>query len=747
MNQSPWNVPLPPDFSLSGKKRFPQAAPTLSYPWVITGGGQKDPSLGIIGPREADQEGIDLQTIYCDGSSQCLPPNEFPQPPVLVQMDWDWIEFHCSPFLDVDVEGVHWVPDPRVFCSRQRIRNRSSQHRDISLNLIFQGETGRSGFRFSSQTHQGRLILSGSSPNQHLAVFMTEGEHDPRGPSNRLRSRVGLSPGGCLDIRWILAIGDSWAESINFLEEIIALDWEGEISRRLIYQAGGLQIRTGIPEWDFSLAFSQRTARLILNQLLPPRVGGGLSVPPLNPFQAWTLYQALPVLDPEEMERIVQAACGDENGGDPPFPLQAELLWQAFRSGASRDLITSAIPVVERNLQRWFSKAYDIDGDGVPEEPGWFSTQFSLFPPGGDSWTHSDGFLETPGLAALLDNAINRLKDLQEQLSGETPSEILSAKMGKLRAYLAGSWQESLSRYQSRDAISHLSEEGYRLQERISAGWNMLKIDLPYPSRLILRIFGRRSGRPSIDLRVTLQGYDWRGRYRIEELTTRDIQWSLKGGWGITSCTFARLDTCSLQSPAEDLEIVISAPPSDRKDLRITLPLWLDGPDPHQGSELIDAWLAEVTPFWSNFGLKTTPLPGRQPVQLPLNSLSAQGLLRNGRQALAGKLFTHWMKAAEINISRIGCLFSAWDANTGIGSGKGNQLEGLLPARLLLEAAGVRIGKPSELVIDGVSPPFFPVELAYRGAVIRIEEAETIMRAASGETRIIPRGDKTILRL
>jgi hypothetical protein len=354
--------------------------------------------------------------------------------------------------------------------------------------------------------------------------------------------------------------------------------------------------------------------------------------------------------------------------------------------------------------------------------------------------------LETPGLAAFLHNEICQLEELGEMISKDSLSPELTTRMRTLEEYILSSWHEGESRFRSRDYQSHFSREGYSLTGSIQNGWNILRTKLPFTSRLRLIVTGTAENRPSQHLRITLQGVDWRGRYRVEELTSQDFLWQENSAQGTTLSIYSQLDYCAASGLARNQFVQIEVPSSDRQDLSLTLPYWLETLPADIGEILASSSLGEKGLFRSNYGLKITPLLKDSPVQLSLNLLVVQGLIKAGYAPLAGEILVCLMDAASQNILHDGYLYSTWDSKTGQGFGKPNQLTGLLPIRLLLDLLGIRFLVTGEFILEERTPLLFPVQLIYKGE-INIQERETILCCRGGERTILARGKKEVVRL
>jgi len=746
----PWNRPLPQSLALSGRKRFDHPLADFILNQVITTGTASFPALEVNRITENRGQALTLQAVYDEKPPDLPSSKEFPQPPILDHMDWDWIAFHYQPLPDLAAAVTHWVPDPRVICGSHVLENKSSQPREISLKLFCQGELKGKKVPFTQENFQGRTILTSRTIPSNQLLFLT-GEKFLTSPStNQLQAAAVLGPAEKGEIRWVLVSCNSAANAREFLEETIKLDWKGEISRRKIDLSNQLQIKTGNDDWDFSLAFSQRQARLTLNQLLLQRESSNISDPGLTPLGAWQLLLALIPFDPSCLEGLINAAEGEKNANSTPLPLLAELLWRALGAGLNPTLLGQYIPWVSRNLTTWFSTENDRDGDSIPEEPG--RDFYPLAPPQQngtrrDEIEPGDHALETPGLAALLDNEISQLGKLQQMYSSTPPDTQWNERQKTLRNFILDSWQDEQSRFQSRDHLSHHSQEGCSLSNPLLDGWHLLQSTLPDPARLEVLVRGPATQRFPDRLSVTLHGRDWLGRHRIEELTAQQFLWQQDYGLGVTQSIFSRLDHCVVDGLGNNQELHLNAARTDRWDLSLTLALWSSSLPAEISQKSISAALAESAPFWSPFGYQSLPRPEKSLVSLPMNLLVVQGLIRNGYSQLAGEILGGWLDAAAINLRQRGCLYNSWDPDTGLGMGKPNQLESSLPMGLMLALSGVEFQGNRELLLKENLPQIHPIQIFYRGIEITIQEKETMICQPGGEITIYPRGEEAIIPL
>lgn len=747
MSPSPWNQPLPPALTLGGEKGLndPLLHPTQS--WVVTGGS---PNLGIHSQIDDLPGEIVLQTSYWEGSQASSVPKDFPLPPILAYMSWDWLTYYCQPFPDLEVEVINWVPDPRVICGVHRLQNKSTKSREITFKLTCLDQPGLLGTRFSQESYQGRRILSGSSKYTNLVLFLSGNIFRSSGPTNQLASPVALKPAEKAETHWVLIFCESDSDARSYLQEVIQLDWPGELSRRKVSLANQLQVNTGNPDWDFSIACSQRLAQVLFQQLILQAEKPDSSLPDLNTFQVWQLTQALTPLEAGKLEWLLENTIPVKHNQEPNFPIQVELLSQALSYGLDQDLVSELLLDAEKNLISWFSPSNDKDQDGIPENPEQdiFQTgqHHGMLDNKDDLWGIPAG-LESPALAALLLNELRQLQIVQKNLPQESFKPEHDSRMKILEDFIRSSWFDHEGRFQPQDFQTHTSEKGYTLPVRIMNGWNNLQCELPYPSQLILQLAGSDSHSQLTKLQVIFHGLDWQERYRIEVLNAQELVWQGNNYRGITKSIFKRLDHCVVSGINKHQEFQIKMPGSDRYDLSLILPLWMEDLPPEIGQKLLHHWLTDPTHFWSEFGLKTDALKEKSLVQLPLNTLIMAGMIKKDYGPLAANLFKHWLEAVSLNLKRTGSLYAAWEAQKGNGLGKVNRIESLLPIGLLLELLGVQIHLAGDVVLKDRTPLIFPVKLYFKGIELVLEEKKTVLLRPGRAPKTHSREKKAHLRI
>jgi hypothetical protein len=123
-----------------------------------------------------------------------------------------------------------------------------------------------------------------------------------------------------------------------------------------------------------------------------------------------------------------------------------------------------------------------------------------------------------------------------------------------------------------------------------------------------------------------------------------------------------------------------------------------------------------------------------QAVHLPWNSLIGEGLLAYGLQTEAARLTARLMSAVIQNLKKQHAFFRAYHAETGVGIGERNSLQGLAPLGLFLETLGLVIQSPTRLTLTGKNPFPWPVTVKYRGLTVTRQAEQTEIVFPDGQT-------------
>lgn len=734
--------------------RFPEPLSDPLQSWIL----EFDRELGIKSSSASLPGAVFLSTDFQEGRLAVFSPSDFREAPRLLEYSWDWIEYHYSPLQDLAVTVLNWIPDPRVVCTSLQLVNKSSFQRQITLQLNCR--IPRAGGRSSigPRLYQGRWILAGECGDQSVVLYLN-GDNLPIAAAASLSTELQIDPGEKCHLRWIFGSASGAGTAQDYLQRVLSLDWDGEIARRKIQKSSQLEITTGSPDRDWGLALSQKQAQLIMESLVRRANEGQRGQTRLSSLQAWLLCQALLPLSPGSLENLLELRfpepeCDQGAGGNHPhqpgpFPLDGELLWELHRAGLAAETWKRHLSRVEADLRMWFSREFDRDGDGIPEMQKGGLFEIRMGKPGRTaalSGLGIEGGREHPGLAGLLANELVRLEDLRGVINPDTLPGKWTGVRQTLADFIQGCWDPINFQFNSRDSITHLSNEQDLYAVDIGAGWNRIGVELPHPSRLILIIEAPSPGRIPGSGSIILCGIDWQGRSRVEEIIPTQISWNDGRGWAITESSYAYLDHCTATEFEKDDIIQIRTAPSCRQEISLLLPLWSPDFPRNVLEDFLLKTLDNPERYSSRYGLRSAPEPGARAVQLLWNVLTARALHRLGKNQLAADLAGRWLEALEINLLESGTSFPDWDDQTGLGWGKENGIESLFPVALYLRMQGVEFRTDCRLILEPYSALSRDIRLKFRGVEIILEGKKVTVLRPGNDPEILDRSGGLIIQ-
>ena len=760
MESRTWSSPLPEKFLLGGEQRFFSKQPQLNQGWILRQTTDTPPIPAVELLQEIPGINFRLFPRFNEPSQPQIEPLDFDPIPRLVSFSWDWIEFIYQPKKNLEVKSIYWSPDSGVICGESWITNRTDQKMVIFLDLVCILQSQAGGNQITLEKINGRPILTGSLEAQNLVLFLSGNPNFKEDPSPYLQTKLSLEPNCTEKVHWICIKSDTKEVAQDLLENVLQLDWSGEISHRKVALQSQLEITTGDPDWDFVLALSQKQSLLRYHQLtsqdklkVPPRVD-------LTPIQALMLLQSLENQTSDTVKNIldlvfnpsIQPATARENSEhdySPPL-LAAELLWQIHQWGFSSEIWSSYLEKAAGWLEDWFSASLDRDADGIPElehprimdlagsgtaaeMPS--ANRFMPYP-----------YLESPGLGALIYNDLCKIDNLL-QISGGNSDYLIQERKGTLFKFLQESWNSEYSEFQNRDSHSHEVVDGFNIFENLQPGLNILRTDFQQPTRI-----GVLHHRPAADhtpgvFSVICHGLDWLGNYRIEELQSADLTWGDGIDWGLSESVYSKLDYCILKEDDLKGHINLIAPTTSGKDITQTLPLWAGVLPDDQTREIFENVLLDPDRFWSPYGFCSPANSGESTVHLFWNLLLGQSLLKLGKSDMAAELIGRWMAAIIPVLNRSGSFFPGYGVNTGQGMGAEDSLESLFPVKFFLEVLGIGILQDNQLTIEGRNPFHWPVTLRYRDLVIIREKNQTTIIRPGKDTLTLTGPEKFQLDL
>ena len=763
MAQMKWTKALPISFNLYADSGY-SGSDQCNKKWVLSKSGMNPPALAVQSDPANSNGMIRIFPGFREGNLQVYDPKEYHQPAKLNDFFINWIEYEFQPLAEIKVISTHWVPEPNIISGIFLVENLSNQHRKLGIDLGCLSISSNTGKRIGTKNIGGLDILTGEVGSWQPVIFLSGSTQFRAGPYPTLSSEVDLIPGSRGILRWVAVLGHNLDDSIRDLVRVNRLDWEGELSRLRIKAQDQLEIDTGDQALNFAISMSQKEgAAYYAGNIVTSREGDN-KPQFLTAFLALYLLQVLSPIDPEKAWNILNNAIlseGEEHNHshleDRQFsdfltlPLLGELIWQINLGSDNGHNFEHELAILEHELQRWFSDEYDRDGDGIPElihpcqlnladpSPGKPRSVIDLY--------DNTPYQESPGLAAILINALDRLEKLKFSLGHNDINNVLMGKSNLLRNFIHQSWNRDESSFYNRDRDTHQQLQGAYFIQDSSDNFIVLRKEFTQPSRIGVSIEEKNLAEIKPGFIISLHGKDLSKKYRIENITKGLFYWLGEAGWAFSQTIFSSIDYITVTGIGRDSSLTVFQPSTCRDNISLLLPLWAKLLKKQDAENLILKTLTNPGKFWSSFGIRSYLDPDNGIVQPPWNLLLGQGLLAYDKKKLAVELITRLMNAVSWNLTQSGCFYSAINANTGEGIGAANSLEGLIPIGFLLQTMGVTIIPGQKIVIDGEYPFTWPVRLRFRGIEIHRDQENTRIKVPGEKTIHVGGSDNKVIPL
>jgi len=220
-----------------------------------------------------------------------------------------------------------------------------------------------------------------------------------------------------------------------------------------------------------------------------------------------------------------------------------------------------------------------------------------------------------------------------------------------------------------------------------------------------------------------------------------DFQWATGVAVATTRSLFDELGGLTASGIGPRDQVVIQNMDFTGEDLTLFLPLWAEIPSGPRAVTLVNRTLFDAGRFGSPFGVLAcaglpdgAADPACQEIQLPWNQLIVEGLLAYGLRDEAARLTVRMMSAMIEHLKKQRAFARAYHAETGVGLGERNALQGLAPLGLFLEVLGVRFQAPRQIVLSGKNPFPWSVTVKYKGLTVTRRADETLVVFADGRS-------------
>ena len=705
-------------------------------------------------------------------------PTEFASPPTVYQAFPNYIALQFTPIPSIDVNYELWVPSSQSLAGRLTFTNSSAEDHSVRLDMTAQ-LTPNEGQRMASLELEAATVLSGISSDLSPIVFMTGGSRPGSGSFPSLRQDIHLHPGESKSVVWTEAALPSPITSFAEARQLASRNWDAEIARVELANAGTLELYTGSAEWDATFKWAQKQALgLIMSE------GPGLPHPSIvlsrQPDQGysprgdgsdyshhWNGQSPLEVLHmsdlilhsaPEIVKGLVrnflavQAEDGsidlkpglaNQRSRIQATPVLASLTWRIYQSTADRKFLGEVYPGLVKFIHSWFTPEHDLDQDGVPEWDHPIQSGYEDHPLYANWHGWSQGIdissAESPSLIAFLLRELEALQRIAAELNQNGSASEFENYATGLEQALQECWDEQQGIFIERDRDAHTSDAPQWLGDQTGPGSIFIQPDFSQKMRLVIKI--KTSDASSRHPRVVIHGTSISGMRRVEEISEERFKWLLGIGILTGERIYQSIEQVDIQNIAPDDQVSLHTAGYQCNTLPQMLPLWTGQLTEATTEQLVSNSITNPERFWHRFGLPgcvDTPIFSGMEICTscdPMwNTLIAEGLLVSGYPQAAAELFDRFMNATILSLKTNAEFRRYYHADTGQGMGEPNSLNGLPPLGLFLRILGVQIVSSTRVEIFGENPFPWPVTIKYRGLTILRGKEKTTIIFPDGQT-------------
>jgi hypothetical protein len=746
--------------------------------------GSNDPersAVGIATTFGSRARSMRLFLRFTEGGNSVTDPNTFASKPSLRRFYPNFLTLDFVPFENLQTTADFWVPESHSVAGRVTLVNKTTTVRNIQLEICA-AIAPLSGQSIVPTQQQLVNILAGQTSGIAPVIFMTGGPKHGPGPHASLILDLELGPGATRTISFAEAALDTIPEGFDLARKTAARPWQAELARiEMLDASQTIDIRTGDPDWDAALAFSQKAAHALFlhSEHLPhpsfvqarhsdhghSNKGDGTDYPPawngqfvLDAYYLTSILNVVPQVaknlilnflstQNEDGEVDGKPGIAGQRGRFLAMPILASMVWKYYQTTQDQDFLAEIFPKLVRFFWSWFSGAHDRNRDGTPEWDHILQTGLEdnpLF----DVWNPwSQGmdvsFVHSPSLESMLYREALTLTKIAKKLGKpDEETALIFAQADKLKVSLDASWNSRVSFYSYRDRETGAMTEPKVIAKRKGDGAMRPKFESETPVRLLVEIQTNSPAakRPEVEI----SEYFTKSKGETEVIAGHQFQWRTGGLVATTQTTFSRVGRISVVGLEETDKINIKIVDMTGEDITLGLPLWAGALEQQRAYAMIGRNIMTADRFDRPFGMPSMPtVPDKEAetialsVSLPWNLLLAEGLIAYGFRAEATRLTAHIMNAIIQNLKQNRAFYQRYHAEKGTGIGERNSLTGFAPVGLVMQALGVTLLSGTRVKLEGRNLFPFAVTIKYKGMSIVRGQEQTTVTFANGESVIV----------
>lgn len=765
--------------------------PFCDLVWDLALRGGDPPSLALSSGYGQPGREVRIFPSFRLGSANVMDPGRFASPPIITAFLPSYVRIEAQPFPELGLVMECWVPRSDTAEARFQLTNRTAETLPIEL-AIFSSLRGGPGVKpWAAAQRGGAKILEGRVDGLAPVLFLAGSAEFESSPYPGLAVGAELEPAASRRWTWVHSATADPAESFALARETAARAWDAGIARMERMNAGTVNVETGDPEWDAVLAQAQTSALgafvgsvrshphpVFVSARRPDRGmstrGDGKDFDPewasQSVWGAWSLARHLAWSAPDLARGVIRNLLASQDGrGHVDFgpdlsgrrdgtlcpPLLASLCLWIFEHTGDRTFLEEVLPRLVEFAEVWTGPEHDRDADGWPE---WeTSLQASLrnvptFVPwlsAGAGPTAGVGpdlrMVETVDLASYLHRELVSLKRMAEILDLQGGQSALEGSRLKVQSEVERMWVEARSLYAHRDRDTHLSPGGIPLAKKSGPGEFRIRRRLPEPSRIL--VICRVSEGATRRMEIQVKGRDPDGVPQEESLGGDRFRGFTDSGSAVTRAVFSQVDEVEIRGVGREIQVEVRSMDLSSEDAGQMLPLWGGVPGEDRRQEIIRSALLDPDRFWRSFGIPASSAadPAYRPAggeiglgSMVWNAMLGEALVSAGHRAEAADLVGRLMAGAIRTLRARGEWTEFLDPEDGVGAGMGGHIAGIFPIALFLHVLGIRLITARQVIVEGVNPYPWPVEVRWKGLVVRREAASTRITFPDGGETVIP---------
>ena len=733
-----------------------------------------------------------LYLRFTENNVSVTDPNTFISKPSLRRFYPNFLTLDFVPLEALHVTTEFWVPESHAVAGRVILNNKSNAVRQIKLEVCA-ALAPLDGQSIIPTQQQLVNILAGQTSGIAPVVFMTGGPKHGPGPQPSLLLDLELNPGTTRQITFAEAALDTVATSFELARRSAARPWEAERTRiEMLESSQVLDIRTGDPDWDATLAFSQTAAHGLFfcgGEKLPnpsfvqarhidngfSRKGDGADYPPswngqspLDAYYISSILHGAPKVTKNLILNFLSTQNEDGEVDNKPglaaqrskliaAPLLASLAWKYYQATQDEAFLTEVYPKLYKFFWAWFSSLHDRNRDGAPEWDHILQTGFDDNPVFDvwNSWSQGldISLVHSPSLEAMLYREARSVMKIAKILGKhEEETMLIQAQAENLKTSLAASWNANQSFYSYRDRETGLVSTGKVIAQKRGNGNLRPKAEFESGVRLLIEIQTQNPAakRPEVEI----SEYFTKSKGEVETILGHQFQWRTGGLVATTQKLFTRVGRVSVAGLDEKDKIIVKLIDTTGEDITLALPLWAGVPEAQQATALIGRNISTADRFDRPYGmpsLPTSPDPEADAVSMsvtfPWNQLIGEGLLAYGFRTEATLLTVHLMNAVIQNLKQNRAFYQRYHAEKGTGIGERNSLHGFAPVGLFMQTLGVTIFSSTKVKLEGRNLFPWAVTIKYKGLTVVRGLEQTVVTFSNGESVIVKEEQTCIVEM